>query len=65
MKKSRKELIAALAYSVEIMCGMALSESQGAIKSALECDSKIWEMLDERTIRILNEGLNIHPPEDE
>lgn len=51
-RKSRKDLISAMAYAVESLSTQALCDTQGAIKKLLECDDRIWSELDDGTIEI-------------
>lgn len=61
-RKSRSEMISAMAYAVESLSAQALVDCGGAIKALLACDDRIWEELDEATIEILDEGLGITRP---
>jgi hypothetical protein len=61
-RKPRKKLVHALAYCIEALASQSLMESSGAIRSAIEVDDRIWDHLDDRTIKILGEGLGIISP---
>lgn len=57
--QTRIQLIKALAYCVESLAAQSLMESSGAINAAMRTDEKIWDYLDARTVRILDDGLGI------